>query len=298
MDRIADRPQTKDMTTTHLIIGGSGNVGRALSPLLVQAGDRVRSATRNPATAKVATGVEPVRFDYEDSLTFGPALDGADTVFVICPAIAEPHHLVLPFLAEAAQGGRKIVLMTAMGVEHEEEGSLRKIERALEASGSPFVILRPNWFMDNFHGMWLPSIEHADVVAVPSADAASSFIDARDIAASAAAALCSNRFDGQAFTLTGPEALTYEQATAILAEQTGATIRYQPIDDETFVAALSSAGVPEDLARFLAGLFGFVRLGATAEVSGAVEQLTGRAPRTLKQYARDHASAWTPAAVS
>lgn len=55
------------------------------------------------------------------------------------------------------------------------------------------------------------------------------FIDARDIAESAAGALTTDRFDGQAFTLTGPEALTYGDAAALLSTMLGKPIRYTPL---------------------------------------------------------------------
>ncbi len=166
------------------------------------------------------------------------------------------------------------------------------MELFLERSGAPFVILRPNWFMDNFHTSWLPPIQQAGVIPLPAAEARTSLIDSRDIGASAAAALRTDRFDGRAFTLTGPEALTYAEAAAILSKAAGRQIQYVAIDDESFIKSLVEAGVPADLAHYLAALFGFVRQGTTATVSAAVEELTGRAPRTLAQYAQDHASAW------
>ena len=44
-----------------------------------------------------------------------------------------------------------------------------------------FVVLRPNWFSDNFHTFWREGIKQR-VLAVLAGDGRSSFIDARDIA--------------------------------------------------------------------------------------------------------------------
>lgn len=275
-----------------LVIGSTSNVGRALVQQLSKEGERVRAATRNPSQLKALAGVEPVRFDYADSATFAPALEGSDRVFMIGPPDPTPHKVMIPFLEAATRVKRKFVLMTAMGVEFNDNGSLRQVELALERSGAAHVILRPNWFMDNFHGSWLAPIREASMIPLPAADARTSLIDARDIAASAAAALRSDEFNGQAFTLTGPEALTYAEAAATLSKAAGSEIRYAAVDDESFVKSAVDAGVPADLARYLATLFGFVRQGATAAVSPAVEQLTGRAARTLAQYAQDNATAW------
>jgi uncharacterized protein YbjT (DUF2867 family) len=182
--------------------------------------------------------------------------------------------------------------MSAMGTEFDDSSSLRQVELAVERSGSPFAILRPNWFMDNFHTSWLAPIQQAGVIPLPAADGRTSLIDARDIGASAAAALRTDRFDGRGFTLTGPEALTYTEAATTLSKAAGREIRYVPVDNESFIQSLIDAQVPDDLARYLADLFEAVRQGVTAAISPAVEELTGSAPRNLERYAQDHAAAW------
>ena len=275
-----------------LVIGSTGNVGRSLIAELVRSGERVRAATRNPSQLKAVDGVDPVRFDYDDPRTFAAALEGSNRLFLIGPPTPTPHKVMIPFLREATGDSRKIVLMTAMGTEFDDSAPLRQVELVLERSGAPFVILRPNWFMDNFHTSWLAPIQQAGVIPLPAADSRTSLIDARDIGASAAAALGGDRFDGRAFTLTGPEPLTYAEAAATLSKAAGREIKYIAVDDEVFVKSLTDAGAPADLARYLAVLFGFARQGAAAPVSGGVEELTGRAPRRLAQYAKDHASAW------
>ena len=65
-----------------LVIGSSGNVGRALVEELARRGEQVRAATRNPSKMDAPAGVEPVRFDYADPTTFAPALEGSDRVFL------------------------------------------------------------------------------------------------------------------------------------------------------------------------------------------------------------------------
>lgn len=275
-----------------LVIGSTGKVGQALIEELVRKGEKVRAGTRNPSQWKAPAGVEPVRFDYADPGTFAPALEGTDRVFLIGPPDPTPHKVMLPFLEAATRDKRKFVLMTAMGTELDDSGSLRQVELALERSGAPWVILRPNWFMDNFHTSWLVPIQQAGVIPLPAGDSRTSLIDSRDIGASAAAVLRTDRFNGRAFTLTGPESLTYAEAAAALSKAAGRDIRYVAVDDESFVQSLVDAGVPASLAHYLATLFSFTRQGGAAAVSQAVEELTGRAPRTLAQYAQDHASAW------
>ncbi len=202
---------------------------------------------------------------------------------------ANSYGLVSPFLNEVIRRRMKVVLMTASGVEHDDNIPLRKIELDVIRSGVPHVILRPSWFMQNFNSYWYAGIQHQGLIALPAADSKTTFIDARDIGAAAAVALESNLYDGQAVALTGPQALTYTEAASVLSKAGGRQIRYAAIDDGAFRTALASSGLPPDYADLLIALFGFVRMGAASEVTPALAKLLGRAPRTLADYAQDHA---------
>jgi uncharacterized protein YbjT (DUF2867 family) len=61
-----------------LVAGANGFVGRALCPALVAAGHSVRAGVRRVHAA--TAGVQPVRFDLDDTATLAPALDGVDVV--------------------------------------------------------------------------------------------------------------------------------------------------------------------------------------------------------------------------
>lgn len=268
-----------------LVLGATGNVGTPLVSQLVAGGHAVKAASRH---ATAVAGAESVRFDYSDPSTFDAALAGVSRVYVLSPGgTVDPKVALMPFVTRAVERGVGIVLQSVFGVDADEGIPYRQVELFLERSGAPFVILRPNWFTDNFHTYWIQGIRHG-VIAVPAADGKTSFIDTRDIAASAAAALTTDRFDGKAFDLTGPEALSYGEAAAILSRITGKPIAYTPIEDDAFVAMLTGAGVPTDYATFLASIFYPVRQGWTAGVTDAVQTLTGKAPRSVEDYARDH----------
>lgn len=276
------------MTGRSLVLGATGHVGRPLVRTLVAAGADVVAASRSGAPVEGAPGV---RFDFAEAGSVAAALDGVDRVFVLAPTGTTDAVAILdPVVRAAAARGAKIVFMSAFGANASDEIPYRQVELAIERSGAPFVILRPNWFADNFHTFWRAGLDHG-VIAVPAGEGRSSFIDTRDIAESAAAALLSSRFDGRAFDLTGPEALGYADAAAILSEVLGRPIAYRPVDDDGFVGILVGAGVPEGYARFLASIFHPVREGWTAVVTDSVAALTGHAPRTLATYARDNAAA-------
>ena len=270
-----------------LVFAANGNVGQPLVQALLARGEQVKAASR---TGKAVDGAQGVAIDMDDPSTFATAFAGVDRLFLLAPTGSlDITGRLLPVIEAAAARKVKVVLMTALGVDADDAIPYRQVELALERSGTPFVILRPNWFADNFHTFWKAGIDHG-VIALPAAEGKTSFIDARDIAESAAAALTTDRFDGRAFNLTGPKALTYAEAAAILSSVTGKPIAYTAVSDDAFVGILTGAGVPEPYSRFLATLFHPVREGWTARVTGDVETLTGHAPRTLSTYAKDNAA--------
>lgn len=273
---------------TILVLGATGTVGRPLVRTLVARGADVRAASRGGAAVEGAPGVA---FDFADPAGWDAAFAGVDRVYLLAPAgTTDPAAFLLPVVAAAAERGAKIVFQSVLGAEADEANPYRRVERAIEASGRPHVILRPNWFADNFHTYWKAGVA-AGRIAVPAAEGKSSFIDARDIADAAAAALTEDRFDGQSFDLTGPAALGYGEAADILSDTLGRTVTYAPVDDAGFVAALSGAGIDPDYARLLAAIFAPVREGWTAPVTGAVERITGHPARPLAVYAADNRAA-------
>ncbi|HCD82870.1 SDR family oxidoreductase [Agrobacterium tumefaciens] len=273
------------MTGKILVIGSTGTIGTPLVKALLAKGESVKAASRS---GKAADGAEGVRFDYTDASTYADAFDGVDRLFLILAGgRLDAIDALTPVVEEAARRKVKIVFLSVFGVDADDSIPYRQIELKIIASGVPYVILRPNWFADNFHTYWKAGIEHGEI-AVPAGEGKSSFIDVRDIADSAAAALTSNAFDGKAFNLTGPKAFGYGEAAAIISQAIGKPVGYSAVSDEAFIAILTGAGVPKDYASFLASIFHPVREGWTSAVTGDVETLTGRAPRSLETYVGDH----------
>jgi len=169
---------------------------------------------------------------------------------------------------------------------------LRKAERHLETSGLPYNILRPNWFMQNFHTFWLQGIVTQGKILLPVGTAKGSFIDVRDIAAAAAVLLTSDTLANRDFDLTGPEALDHDQVAAILSRESGRRITFQDIPPAAMVDGLIGAGLPRPNAEFLVMLLGFFKAGYAERTTDAVAQITGRAPGSFEGYARDHRQAW------
>ncbi len=124
----------------------------------------------------------------------------------------------------------------------------------------------------------------------PAGGAKVAMIDARDVAAVAAVALTSEGHEGQAYMLTGPEAISFEHVAEALSAVTGRRVVFVDVPDDAARQGMIAAGMPQWLAEQLVVLFEKLRQGAAEQTTDTVLALTGRAPRTFTEFAHDHAA--------
>jgi len=269
-----------------LVIGATGNVGTPLVAELLSRGEKVKAASRS-ASSRFPRGAEAVRLDLAEPAMLEGALEGVDRIYALAPAgNVDPLTPLMPVVEAVAARGIKVVLQTAMGVDADDNIPFRRLELALERSGAPYVILRPNWFADNFVTYWCAAVV-AGEIRLPAGEGKTSFVDARDVAAAAAGALTSSEHDGKAFVLTGPKAYSYAEAAELLSGALGRRIAYRSVDAKTFVAEAAAGGVPQDYAELLAAIFHPVAQGWTAAVTDAVKALSSKPPRSLQASIAD-----------
>ncbi len=123
------------------------------------------------------------------------------------------------------------------------------------------------------------------------------WIDARDVAASGAAALTRPLLDEQLpddYVLTGPRGLSYTDAATIIAAQAGRAVHVRALTVDQLAARYRAAGLPAEFAASLAAIGDDVRAGRYDEVTTSVLDLTGRPPRTFEDFVREHAAEWQP----
>lgn len=276
------------MTTT-LVIGANGQIGSTLASLLAAQGQTVRRAT---SRAPSQPGDVQVNMASREGLA--AALAGADQLFLMAPpGFANQHELLIPAIdAAKAAGVRKVLLLSAMGANADDSIPLRQAELHLERSGLAWNVIRPNWFMQNFHTFWLHGIQTQGQIFLPVGNAKGSFIDTRDIAAVAAKLLSSEDFVNAAHDLTGSESLDHTQVAAILSQAAGRTIGYTDIPEDAMRQGLLGAGLPADYAEFLLVILGAFKAGYSEGITESVQRITGKAPIRLEQYAQDFRAHW------
>jgi uncharacterized protein YbjT (DUF2867 family) len=272
-----------------LVTGATGNIGSELVRALARPGEPVRALTRS---AKNSTDdVEYVTGDLNDPGSMGSALAGVRGLFLL-----PGYPGMSATLAEAKKAGvQHVVLVSSSSVEGGEPGNavtryMMDSEQAVTGSGLPWTFLRSFGFMSNAL-QWLPQLQAGDVVRAPWPDVPIAVIDPQDIAAVAAVALTSPGHAGRAYTLSGPEPLRPADRVAILGEVLGRPLTFDGQPDDEARAEMSQA-MP---AEYVAAFFRFYSDGTLDEsrVRPDVRDVTGRPPRTFRDWARAHAAAFT-----
>ena len=277
-----------------LITTPNGNVGSEIVRRLRDQGVPLRLGAHTMDKARATfPGADVVRLDYQDLASAQAALRGIDLLYLASP-LDIPPELVTRVVDLAVQAGvRHIVRLSAMGVPNlGGDNPLRQVELHIEASGVAWTFLRPNTFMQNFSTVGAEGIRRTGALIEPAGDGATSFVDARDIAAVAVAALSEQGQEGQAYDLTGPAAVTRHQVAAAISEACGREVRYVPVEEEQFQRGMVEMGAPEAVVAMLAGFYRYVRAGQTAALADGVQSVTGRAPIDFGQFARDNAASW------
>ena len=281
-----------------LVTGATGHTGSLVAVELAARGVRVRAASRKGALPVVAgreVDAEPVRFDWHDEATHEAALRDVDAAYLVAPAlVTDPSPVMVGLIDRArAMGVRRFVLLSTSAID-EQGGGLGRVHRALLSRAPEWSVLRPSWFMQNFVDPAQPharSLRERGVMVTATGDGRIGFVDAADIAAVAVRALIDVTPHNTAHLITGPEALRYDDVAAILSEVTGRPLHHEHVSRDEVVARLVAFGIPSAYAELLAGLDEAIRAGAEARVTDVVREVTGRAPRSLRAFARAHAGA-------
>jgi uncharacterized protein YbjT (DUF2867 family) len=284
--------------TTVLVTGATGTVGSAVARELRGRGLTVRAFVREPdrAAATLGEDVELAVGDFDEPASMRRALVGVDGVFLACANVpGQVRFETTAIDAAAAAGVSRIVKLSAAGAQVGSPLAFwdwhGRIEQHLARSGVPAVVLRPANYMTNLLAS-AETIAYTARLFAPAGGARVAMVDPRDVAAVAGAVLVKDGHEGQTYVLTGPAAVSYDEIAAALSAATGRPIAFVDVDDEAARQGMLEAGLPGFITDFLVALFGALRAGAHARPTGAVRAITGREPRSIAEFARDHAGAF------
>jgi NAD(P)H dehydrogenase (quinone) len=88
--------------------------------------------------------------------------------------------------------------------------------------------------------------------------------------------------------VTGPEALSGSDIARISGEITGKSIQFVPLEAAQLVGIYESIGIPNGFAQALVSFDTASSKGEYSQTSQTVQQLTGSAPTSVKQFLADN----------
>jgi uncharacterized protein YbjT (DUF2867 family) len=288
-----------------LITGATGTNGQEIIKQLAEQGVTVRAMVRDleKGESLKAFDVELVEGDFSDPASLDRALQGVEKAVMLPPIAPNAVELQRNFIEAAQQAGTAyIVKFSAIGADPESPMRLGRwhgdAEKMLAESGIAYCTLRPNGFMQNFLAFGSP-IANQSLFAQPGGHSSISHIDVRDIAAAIVQTLLNETIHaGKAYTLTGPESLSFDQVAAEFSKVLGHTVQYIDQAPAEFKANMLAWGQPEWLADTFNEMFALYRTGWGAEVTEDFTTITGHAPRSFAQFIQDNRQVFTPEAVA
>jgi len=289
-----------------VISGASGQLGRQVTELLL---DRVDPSelvlvTRSPDKLEDVgkRGVQIRTGDFEDPAGLAAAFRGGERLLLISTD-AEPKLPQHRNAIEAAKAaGVKFVAYTSFvnPTEHNPAAVAadhRETERMLRESGLAWAFLRNSMYAE----MEVPNARAAlasGSLIHNAGDGRIAFVSRGDCAAVAAAVVAGGDHDGRIYDVTGPEALGAGELASLYSELGGREVSPVAVDDPSLVDGLVRSGLPTEIGELLASFGASARGGYLDTVSSAVQDLTGRAPRTLREILEQDRHALVEAAAS
>jgi len=232
-----------------------------------------------------------VRFDWSDQGTWPNALTDATAVYLVAP----PDPALAAVFVKQASSVRRFVVLSGRGIDRAPAGmfeGMAAAEQAVRDAGAEWTILRPNNFNQNFdEDLWHAPLR-AGRLALPMGAIPEPFVDVQDIADVAAAVLTTDGHHGEVYDLSGPRALTFEEAVTTIATASGRPLRYEELTPAEYRAELLADGVPPEFADELNAMFATMRAGHLTTPGNGVQRVLDRAPIDFTDYAKRNAHAW------
>ena len=279
-----------------LVTGATGTTGRGVVNQLARLRVPVRALVRDRAHAAdlAAKGVEVALGDLGCPETLAAALKGVHSAYLVTAPDPQQVTWHSNFIRAAREAGVKHIVRHS--VRGADPGSPIKIarwhfasQRELEESGVGWTHLQPIYMMQNFL-RFATTVQTCSAFFAPLEDAAMSMVDARDIAAVAAAVLTGCGHEGKTYVITGPEPLTFHDAATQLSRVVQTPIRYVAVDPHSAARLFLNAGMPAWYVDDLLGFYASYRGGAGAVITDTTARISGWPGRRFMQFARDHRS--------
>ena len=289
-----------------LVTDVTGHVGRAVLAELANQPVAVRALLQEPGDLTIkAPNIEAVRTDPDDPGSLRRAVEGVEAVFLasaFSPQVAEVHMKIAN--AAKAAGVKRFVQQSTVGANPQMCCArmlrwLGQAETGVAACPDVSVTrLRPSYLLQLLFE-FAPTIAQQGLIAGPFRSNAWSWVDARDVAAVAVAALKDPSHEGRFYTVTGPESLSFPQIADRLSHILGKPVRYNDITANEARGWLQGKGLsPVMIEAKLEYWDACASNMLNVAPNNVVQEVTGRAPRTLEEFVQDYRTRFLTASAA
>jgi uncharacterized protein YbjT (DUF2867 family) len=286
------------MAKAILITGATGNISSGILSNLEATGHKLRALVRNPEKAEALgkRGMDVRIGDLEKPWTLGPVFEGADTVWLLTPpGPRAPEQSSNGLWAARQAGATHIVRMSAVNAAFNAptiNSRLHALSDAeVAASGIPYTILKPHFFAQNLM-MSAGSVAQEGTMYMAMGEGKLGIIDSRDISDFAAHVLTHAGHEGKTYTLTGPASMNLHQVAEAVGKGIGKPVKYIPVPVEAAQQAMTRNGLDPWMVNFMTDYLNAYSANWGDLATGDFQAVTGKAPRSIEQFARDFAAAF------
>jgi len=276
---------------TYGVTGSTGALGalviQSLLDLKIPASSIVALARDGKKADKLkAKGIDVRLADYNDKDSLIKALNKVDRLLLVSSnEVGKRAAQHLAVIQAAKEAGVKLLAYTSLTQADTSTNPLapehKATEAALRTSGVPFVVLRNNWYIENYSD----DVRYAKDSGVIVAAAGSGRVAAAarsDYAEAAAKVLTGEHHEGKTYELTGASAFDYTEFAKAASEVLGKPVSYKSLSPAERKKSLLAAGLPEGVADFVTSLDQAIEAGTLNVVSTELQTLLGRKPKSLK----------------
>ncbi|MAS55213.1 NAD(P)-dependent oxidoreductase [Rubrivirga sp. SAORIC476] len=274
------------------VSGASGHLGSSILQDLVDLGGHaVVGVTRTPESVPVPA--EGRLGDYDRPETLAEAYAGLDRLVLVPSAAMEPgvraRQAVGAIDAAVEAGVGLVVFVSSAGTKAVREpdifASYYAAEQHLMRTAPRWTVVRMNYYAESFVQEALMSLGGG---ALPGlAENRVAFVSREDVAAAVAGLLTSDGHDGAVYHATGPERLSGAERAASVAEASGRPFAFAVFPEDVLRSSLEGAGLPGGVVGAVLSIQRHFAEGAFDVVTGDVERLAGRPPRSLRDLLKE-----------
>ena len=276
-----------------LITGVTGRTGKEVAKTIAAKNIPVRAIARDPGKAQdiAALGIEVVQADMQDEASLVGALEGVTKAFLMMANVEAQLDNEKRFIDAAHKASvSHVVKLSSHDAGPDSKTILKRYhglsEQYIEQSGLDYTFVKPNFFMQ-YMLMSMPTIEAENKIFLPGGTGKTGPIDLRDVAEVITMALTEEGHVNKSYIITGPEQRSYADLAADFSVVLGREITYVDVPPAAFKEELLGYGENEWVVNAVLEEFQQMASNDGAFVTDTYEELTGRKPRSFKQFLRE-----------